>query len=207
MSTTAEPSPAKTAADQNDLAGTSDVPASTDPSKIGEDLAANPALDDLAKMKKTLEEELEGSEKGVADAAENGTDVDPDADKKTIQTTSTEADRLRAMMAAQSMQGMNGMNGKLGMPLVEETIKAIMRLLKKLVDFITRRKSTPEFGAGDPAMIAAAKGAVTKVDAADGAVNDALKDMKNNKQLEHDTDNELDSPSPAAPGGASPRPK
>ncbi|WP_408602281.1 hypothetical protein [Pseudomonas sp. PLMAX] len=201
MSTTAEPtSPTK----QNDMAGTSDVPASTDPSKIGGDLASNPALDDLAKMKKKLEEELEGSEQGVADAAENGTDVDPEADKKTIETTSTEADRLRSMMASQSMQGMNGMNGKLGMPLVEETIKAIMRLLKKLVDFITRRKSTPEFGTGDPAMIAAANGAVAKVDAADGAVNDALKDVKNNKQLEHDTDNELDTLSPGAPGGAGP---
>jgi hypothetical protein len=201
MSTTAEPtSPTK----QNDMAGTSDVPASTDPSKIGGDLASNPALDDLAKMKKKLEEELEGSEQGVTDAAENGTDVDPEADKKTIETTSTEADRLRSMMASQSMQGMNGMNGKLGMPLVEETIKAIMRLLKKLVDFITRRKSTPEFGTGDPAMIAAANGAVAKVDAADGAVNDALKDMKNNKQLEHDTDNELDTLSPGAPGGAGP---
>lgn len=205
MSTTAEPtSPAKTAADQNDLAGTSDVPTSQDPSKIGDDLAANPALDDLGKMKKTLEDELENSEKGLADAAENGTDVSPEADAKTIQTTSTEADRMRAMMAAQSMQGMNG---KLGMPLVEETIKAIMRLLKALADFIMRRKSTPEFGNGDPTMIAAAKSAVNKVDAADGVVNDALKDMKATKQLEHDTANELDSPSPAAPGGAGPRPK
>ena len=203
MSTTAEPT---ASTKQTDMAGTRDVPASTDPSKLGGDLAANPALDDLANMKKTLEEELEGSEKGVADAAENGTDVDPEADKKTIETTSTEADRLRAMMAAQSMQGMNGMNGKVGLPLLEETIKAVMRLLKKLIDFITRRKSTPEFGTGDPAMIAAANGAVTKVDAADGAVNDALKDMKmkNNKQLEHDTDNELDTLSPGAPGGAGP---
>lgn len=205
MSTTAEPtSRAKTAADQNDLAGTSDVPTSQDPSKINDDLASNPALDDLEKMKKTLEDELENSEKGLSDAAENETDVSPDADKKTIQTTSTEADRLRAMMAAQSMQGMNG---KLGMPLLEETVKAVMRLLKKLIDFITRRKSTPEFGAGDPAMIAAANAAVTKVDAADGVVNDALKDMKATKQLEYDADNELDSPSPAAPAGAGPRPK
>jgi F0F1-type ATP synthase membrane subunit b/b' len=201
MSTTAEPT---SSTKQNDMAGTSDVPASTDPSKIGGDLAANPALDDLAKMKKTLEEELEGSEKGVADAAENGTDVDPEADQKTIETTSTEADRLRAMMAAQSMQGMNGMNGKVGLPLLEETIKAVMRLLKKLLDFIFRRKSTPEFGTGNPALLAAADGAATKVDAADGAVNDALKDMKNNKQLEHDTANELDSLTPGAPGGAGP---
>lgn len=205
MSTTAEPtSPAKTAADQNDLAGTSDVPSSQDPDKIGNDLASNPALDDLGKMKKTLEEQLEESEKGLADAAENDTEVSPDDDKKTMQTTSTEADRLRAMMAGQSMQGMNG---KLGMPLVEETIKAIMQLLKKLVDFITRRKSTPEFGSGDPTMIATANDTVGKVNATEGVVNDALKDMKANKQLEHDAANELDSPSPAAPGGAGPRPK
>lgn len=197
MSVTAEPtSQAKTSADQSDLAATSDVPSSQDPSKIESDLAANPALDDLTKMKKTLEDELEGSEKGVADAAEDGVDVSPEADNKTIKTTSTEADRLRAMMAAQSMQGMNG---KLGMPLVEETVKAIMRLLKALADFITRRKSTPEFGHSDPAMIAAANSAVRKVDTTDGVVNDAFKDMKANKQLEHDTANDLDSPTPGAP--------
>lgn len=205
MSATAEPtSPAKSAVDQKDLAGTSDVPTSQDPSKIADDLASNPALDDLGKIKKTLEDELEDAEKGLADAAERGADVSPSADKKTIQTTSTEADRMRAMMAAQSM---NGMNGKLGLPLVEETIKAIMRLLKALADFITRRKSTPEFGSGDPTMIAAAKSAVNKVESVDGVVNDALKNMKVTKQLERDTDNELDSPSPAASGGAGPRPK
>lgn len=205
MSTNAEPDfSTKTSVDQNNLAGTSDLPTIQDPNKIREDLASDPALDDLKKMKKTLEEELESSENAITDAAEKGTAVTPDADMKTMATTSNEADRLRSMMASQSMQGANS---RLGLPLVEETVRAIMRLLKSLVNFILRRESTPEFGSGAPGLIAAAKGTVNKVEAADTAVNDAIRGAKKVRDLEHEDENELDSPSPTPPTGSGPRPK
>lgn len=205
MSTAAEPNtPGKTADENSDLAGTPDVPSVNEPEKFETILATNPTLEDLKKAQQKLEEELKNAEGAANDAQEKGEEVPPEVDKKTMETTATEADRLRAMMAAQSM---HGHNSKLGFPLVDEAVKAVMRLLKALANLIRRRTNEPDFGAGDPSMAAAANSTLKKVDGAENAVNDAMKEVKANKQRELDNANDLDSPSPNTPGGTAPRPK
>jgi hypothetical protein len=194
MSTSAEPSPSSL--DTVGAAATPSVPSPT-PAAVKAGLDGDPLADEM----NNAHDALTAAAKDIAPDEDNNP-PDPEKEAKALDTAQRESDRLRDYMMRQ--------NGpmKMTVPIVEEAIKAFMKLLKDIYNLLRGKKSDPSLSSDSPGLIAKRDSVCKSIEDTQDVVQGAQNEASKIKQAELDkSDIENDGPSPDSPGAKAMAPK
>jgi hypothetical protein len=196
MSTSAEPAPSSL--DTVGATSTPDVPSPT-PATVNAGLKGDPLADD---MKKALAELNNAS--GEMDPDKDNNPPDPAKEESALDKAKGESDRLREIMMRQ--QGMG--RDKMTLPIVEEMIKAFIKVLKAIWNKIFGKKDDPSGPAASPQLLAKRNETMKSIEKTEVVLDDVQKEAEKAKQAELDKDDvENDGASPGSPGAKAMAPK
>jgi hypothetical protein len=172
------------------------VPSPT-PASVKAGLDGDPMADEMSNAHAALA----AAAKHIAPDEDNNP-PDPDKEAKALVAAQRESDRLRDYMMRQNAPM------KMTVPLVEETVKMIMKLLKDLYSLLSGKKHDPSLSSDSPGLIAKRESASRSIEQTQDVVAGVQKEAEKIKQADIDkADIENDGPSPASPGAKAMAPK